>query len=50
MVQGVTNRELNPTKYGNKHRLKLKRLTKKIEGQQKLINMLVTWVKIYYER
>jgi hypothetical protein len=37
-------------RYGNKNRLKIKRLKKKVSNQQKLINVLVTWVKIYYEQ
>lgn len=35
---------------GNKNRVKLRRLSKKVSTQQKLINMLVLWVKIYHER
>jgi hypothetical protein len=35
---------------GNVHRRKIKRLKKKVSDQQKLIKMLTTWVKIYYER
>jgi hypothetical protein len=35
---------------GNINRRKIKRLKKKVSDQQKLIKMLTTWVKIYYER
>jgi len=47
-----TQREsiVNLSKYGNKYRVKEKKLKSKIDKQQKLINMLVTWVKIYHER
>ena len=43
---------LNTTaqKGGDMNRRKIKRLRKKVCDQQKLIKMLTTWVKIYYER
>lgn len=37
-------------KYGNSSLVRVKRLKKKVCNQQKLIKMLVTWIKIYYER
>lgn len=36
--------------YADKHRVKVRRLKNKVEKQQKVISMLVTWVKIYHEK
>jgi hypothetical protein len=36
--------------YADRHRVKVRRLKNKVEKQQKVINMLITWVKIYHEK
>ena len=41
---------VNNRKFANKTQSKISRLKKKVNCQQKMINMLVTWIKIYYER
>lgn len=49
----VPSTETNYAEKGRKSSTKLvrmKRLKKKVSDQQKLIKMLVTWIKIYYER
>lgn len=39
---------VNYNNYANRNRVKMRRLTKKVGQQQKMINMLVVWVKIYH--
>lgn len=37
-------------KYGNKTLLKIRRLKKQVLDRDKIIKLLVSWIKIYYER
>lgn len=43
-----TQRQNKKGKYATRTMPRLKRLRKRLTAQQKLISMLVTWVKIYY--
>lgn len=45
-----TERVKKNGKHATKTKPRMKRLKKRLAGQQKLISMLVTWIKIYYER
>ena len=46
----TTERVKKNSKYATRTMPRLKRLNKRLTSQQKLISMLVTWIKIYYER
>ena len=46
----TTERVKKNGKYATRTMPRLKRLNKRLTSQQKLISMLVTWIKIYYER